>query len=325
MTNIETVRGPIPVEDIGITLPHEHIFTKNQELELSYPHPEWDEEATTQNAIDELNALSAKGINTIVDLTVPGLGRFIPRIQKVAAAVDINIVVATGFYTFKDLPTFFQTTGPGRMVERDEPLEEYFIRDITVGIGDTGVKAAMIKVATDEFGITTDVERVMRSAAIAHLETGATITTHTHVAHYTGRDQQTFFRANGVALENVVIGHCGDSTDIAYLRELMDNGSTLGLDRFGMEQVLHDDLRVETLLELIDLGYAGQLTLSHDAGFFSINTPPSWRTRNAPNWNHANISDRILPKIRERGVSDETIHQIMVTNPARILAGRRSE
>ena len=325
MTMIETVRGPIPIEDIGVTLTHEHIFTKNPELEQSYPHPEWNEDAAMKTAIDGLNALSAKGIETIVDLTVPGLGRFIPRIQAVAAAVDLNIVVATGFYTFKDLPTFFQTTGPGRMVERDEPLEEFFIRDITVGVGGTGVKAAMIKVATDEFGITTDVERVMRSAAIAHLETGVTITTHTHVAHYTGRDQQNFFRENGVPLENVVIGHCGDSTDITYLRELLDNGSTLGLDRFGMEQVLNDDLRVDTLVELIELGYAEQLTLSHDAGFFSINTPPSWRTKNAPNWHHANISDRILPKIRKRGVAEETIHQIMVTNPARILAGRREK
>lgn len=323
MTNIETVHGSLAVEDIGVTLTHEHIFTKNPELEQNYPHPEWDEESSVQKAIKGLAELSAKGIKTLVDLTVPGLGRYIPRIQKVATAVDINIVVATGFYTFKDLPTFFQTHGPGRMVERSEPLEEFFINDIKNGIADTGVKAAMIKIATDEYGITPDVERVMRAAAVAHQETGVTITTHTNVEHFTGRDQQRFFEAQGVPLENVVIGHCGDSTDINYLRELMDNGSTVGLDRFGMEQVLHDGQRIETLVKLCELGYAEKLTISHDAAIFSVNMPPSWRAKNAPHWHHANISDRILPEIRKRGISEETIHQIMVTNAARVLAGRR--
>ncbi|WP_457317367.1 phosphotriesterase family protein [Sinomonas sp. RB5] len=320
---IETARGPVPIEDLGATLTHEHLFTKNPEIEQNYPDPEWDEEVFVQKAVDGLNALAAKGIRTVVDLTVPGLGRYIPRVQRVAAAVDLNIVVATGFYTFKDLPTFFQTHGPGRMVEGPDPLEEFFIRDIKEGIADTGVKAAMIKVATDEYGITPDVDRVMHAAATAHQETGATITTHTHAEHFTGRDQQKYFQTHGVPLEHLVIGHCGDSTDINYLREIMDNGSTVGLDRFGMEQVLPDEQRIDTLVKLCELGYADRITLSHDAGFFSINTPPSWRAKNAPNWHHANISDRILPAIRQRGVSEETIHQIMVTNAARVVTGRR--
>ncbi|MEA9984188.1 phosphotriesterase-related protein [Subtercola sp. RTI3] len=324
MTTIETVRGPIAVEDIGVTLTHEHIFTKNPEIEQNWPDPEWEgEEPMIQKAVDALTALKAKGIDTMVDLTVPGLGRYIPRIQQVAARVDLNIVVATGFYTFKDLPSFFQTHGPGLMVDGPELMTEFFVRDITEGIGDSGVKAVFIKIATDEFGITPGVERVMNAAAEAHKATGATISTHTHVEHFTGRLQQEFFRKAGVPLENVLIGHCGDSTDLDYLKELMDNGSTIGLDRFGMEQVLHDDRRIEMLVQLIELGYAEKITLSHDAGIFSINTPPSWRSRVSPNWHHAHISDNILPAIRERGVSEESIRQIMVTNAARVLTGRR--
>lgn len=324
MNTIETVTGPIGADDLGVTLTHEHIFTKNPEIEQNYPHPEWDEDACIKRAVDGLNSLADKGINTVVDLTVPGLGRYIPRIQKVAEAVRVNIVVATGFYTFKDLPTFFQTHGPGRMVESPELLSKFFIDDITSGIADTGVKAQMIKVATDEHGVTPDVDRVMSAAAQAHLETGATITTHTHADRFTGRDQQKYFADKGVDLQHVVIGHCGDSTDLDYLRELMDNGSTLGMDRFGMEQVLPDEPRVDTLAKLCELGYADRLTMSHDAGFFSINTPPSWRAEHAPNWHHANISDRILPMLRERGVSESDLHQIMVTNAARIVSGRAS-
>lgn len=324
ITAVETVLGPVPVDELGATLTHEHIFTKNPEIEQNWPDPEWDETASVEQAIGTLNDLSRAGIGTVVDLTVPGLGRFIPRIQRLATAVDLHIVVATGFYTFGTLPTYFETHGPGRAVEMArDPLETFFIRDIRDGIAGTGVKAAMIKVATDAPGITPDVERVLTAAAAAHRETGATITTHTHAATRTGLEQQEFFRTAGVPLEHLVIGHSGDSTDIDYLRELMDNGSTIGLDRFGMEQVLDDESRVETLLRLIELGYADRLTLSHDAGIFSINTPPSWRRRVAPNWRHDDISTRILPMIRSRGVDDATIRQIMVTNTARILVGAR--
>lgn len=323
MTSIETVRGPVAVDDLGVTLTHEHIFTKNPEIEQQWPDPEWEgEERMIAKAIAVFDDLKAKGIDTVVDLTVPGLGRYIPRIQKVAEATAVNIVVGTGFYTFKDLPTFFNTHGPGLMVDGPEPLTEFFIRDITEGIGDTGVKAQLIKIATDEYGITEGVGRVMSAAAAAHHETGRTISTHTHVEHFTGRDQQAFFRNAGVPLEHILIGHCGDSTDLDYLKEIMDNGSTIGLDRFGMEQVLKDADRVDMLVQLVEQGYEDRLTLSHDAGVFSINTPPSWRSRVAPNWHHANISDNILPAIRERGVSDASIHQMMVVNAARVLTGR---
>jgi phosphotriesterase-related protein len=324
MTTVETVNGPVDVDAIGRTLTHEHIFTKNPEIEDNWPDPEWEgEEAMVQKAADTLNELKTLGIDSVIDLTVPGLGRFIPRIQKVAALTDVNIVVATGFYTFNALPTFFNTHGPGRAMDMDDPMPGFFIQDLTTGIADTGVKAVMIKIATDAPGITPDLSRVMTAAAIAHKETGATISTHTHAAEFRGRDQQEFFRKQGVPLEHVLVGHSGDSTDIDYLRELMDNGSTLGMDRFGMENVLPDSDRVDTVAKLVELGYAEKLTLSHDAGVYSINTTPAHRRKQTPNWFHAHISRDILPALRERGVSDADIDTMMITNAARILVGAR--
>jgi phosphotriesterase-related protein len=267
-------------------------------------------------AHDGLQRLVSKGITTIVDLTVMGLGRFIPRIQELAETVDINIVVATGFYTAKDLPTYFLVHGPGLRVDVPEPLDSMFLDDIQKGIADTGVKAAIIKVVTDEPGITPDVERVLRSAARAQLETGVLISTHTNAALQTGRLQQDYFRKQGVNLERVIIGHSGDTTDLDYLKELIDNGSVLGLDRFGVNTLLPEAERIETVIKLIELGYADRITLSHDAGYFSINTEPSYRP---PDWNHEVVSDRILPALRERGISEDTITQIMVGNPARLL------
>ena len=118
------------------------------------------------------------------------------------------------------------------------------MRDILEGIAGTTVRAGMLKVMTDADGLTPDVARVMAAAAAAHRETGVPITTHSHPASRNGLAQQSFLTEHGVAPERIVIGHSGDTDDLAYLRELMDNGSTIGLDRFGMEHVFPDDRRV---------------------------------------------------------------------------------
>jgi phosphotriesterase-related protein len=322
MPNVETVRGPLEASELGWTLMHEHIFVKNPELEHNYPSPEWDEEAMHATAVAGLQALHDRGVKTLVDLTVMGLGRSIQRIRRVAEATPVNIVVATGYYSQKDLPAFFHNHGPGRYADVPEPLVDMFLRDVQEGISGTGIKAAIIKVVTDQWGMTPDLERVFEAAAEVHAQTGVPITTHSNAAHRGGLEQQEFLRKRGVDLEHVVIGHCGDTTDLDYLKQIMDAGSAVGLDRFGMDIMATEEDRIDTVVRLCELGYADRMTLSHDASFFSVNMEPSVRNRIMPNWNHRNLSDRILPAVRRRGVSDETIEQIMVANPARIMAGR---
>ncbi len=324
MPQVPTARGPVEADQLGWTLMHEHIFVKNPELEHNYPSPEWDEEGMHSTALAGMQALADRGIETLVDLTVIGLGRSIERIARVAESSPVKIVVAAGYYTQKDLPAFFHNHGPGLHADVPEPLVEMFVRDISEGISGTGIKAGMIKVVTDQWGITPDIERVMAAAAEAHRQTGVPITTHTNAAHKGGLEQQEFFKRHDVPLEHVVIGHCGDSTDLDYLRTLMDAGSPIGMDRFGMDIMADEGDRIDTVVALCEQGYADRLTLSHDASFFSVNMEPSVRNRIMPNWHHRYISDTLLPEMRRRGVSDETIEQIMVKNPARILAGRTS-
>ena len=163
----------------------------------------------------------------------------------------MQLVASTGYYTADVLPAYFQTHGPGRLVGGPDPLVELFVRDIEVGIAGTGVRAGMLKVVTDQPGLTPDVRRVMEAAATAHRRTGVPITTHTHAPSRNGRDQLAFFVERGVAPDRLVIGHCGDSEDLDYLRELMDAGATIGMDRFGMEHVLPDDARIATVLALL--------------------------------------------------------------------------
>ncbi len=124
MTTVATVRGPIDSADLGRTYMHEHIFVLTTEVQQNFPEEWGDEEARVADAVAKLGALAASGVRTIVDPTVIGLGRYIPRIQRVADQVpDLNIVVATGCYTYHDVPFFFhyRTPAVGALLGRDEP------------------------------------------------------------------------------------------------------------------------------------------------------------------------------------------------------------
>ncbi|HWM16187.1 MAG TPA: phosphotriesterase-related protein, partial [Microbacterium sp.] len=211
--------------------------------------------------------------------------------------------------------------GPGRLVEGPDPLIDLFVGDLEHGIEGSGIRAGMIKVVSEAEGITPDVNRVFRAAALAHRRSGAPITTHSHSPSRGGIAQQDLLSELGVPLERVVIGHAGDATDGKYLREMADRGSWLGFDRFGMSHTQSDGVRIRTLLDLLEAGYGDRLLLSHDAAVFSRITPPSWRAAHAPHWRMDTLHRMILPRLRAAGVDDATITLLMRDNPRRLLTG----
>jgi phosphotriesterase-related protein len=177
---VNTVRGPVDPAQLGVTLMHEHIFVLSAEIMQNYPESWGDEDGRVHAAVARLNELHSRGVNTIVDLTVIGLGRYIPRIQRIADQTPLHIIVATGIYTYNDLPFFFQYQGPGTVLGGPEMMTDMFVRDIEQGIAGTGVKAGILKCATDKPGLTPGVERALRAVAQAHRRTGVPISTHTH-------------------------------------------------------------------------------------------------------------------------------------------------
>lgn len=316
---VPTYRGPVAAGDIGWTLTHEHLFVRSPDLDPEYPHPEWERETAVDNAVAGLRALYDLGVRTIVDLTVPGLGRDVALVSAVARRVPINIVAATGWYADEVLPPFFKTHGPGRLVGGPDPLLDYFLRDLTVGIGESDVRAGVIKVVTDEPGFTPDIQRVLEAAAAAHVETGVLVNTHSNPRLRNGLDQVRFLRERGVATDHLVIGHSGDSDDLDYLLELVDTGATLGFDRFGMAHTGDDHQRIAMLVALVERGLERQIVLSHDSAYFSRVTPPSWRRVHTPEWTHDHLSRRVIPLLLERGITPRAIETMMVDNPRRLL------
>ena len=321
-SQVDTVRGPIPTADLGVVLMHEHVFVLSLEIMANYPEGWGDEAARESDAIEKLEALKAVGVDTIVDPTVIGLGRYIPRIQRVAANTDLQIVVATGVYTYNDVPMYFHFTGPGTGLGGPETMTDLFVRDITDGIAGTGVKAAILKCATDEPGVTPGVERVLRAVAQAHLRTGVPITTHTHAATRRGLEQQHIFAEEGVDLSRVVIGHSGDTTDLDYLEELIAAGSYLGMDRFGLDTVLSFSDRVDTVVRMCERGHADKMVLSHDASCYIDWLPEAALPYAVPNWHFLHIHNDVLPALRQRGVTEEQITTMLVDNPRAIFASR---
>lgn len=323
MALVETARGPVDVGALGTTLMHEHVFILNEEVRQNYPSG-WDEDDRVDDAISKLNALASRGCQTIADPTVLGLGRDIRRIKRVAAGTRLNIIVATGLYTYNEVPFYFKfrtprpagSAGPGL-----DPMAQMFIGDITTGIADTGVKAAFLKCAIDDQGMTPGVERVLRAVARAHAETGAPVTVHTHPHSGTGREVIRALREEGTDLTKVVLSHSGDSTDLDYLSELADAGCLLGMDRFGLNQITPFKDRVGTVAALCERGYAESMVLSHDACCYSDWFTEGSIPRFAPAWHFGHIFDDVLPALRERGVTDSQLDTMLVANPRRYFSG----
>ncbi len=314
MPLVETVRGPVDVSALGTTLMHEHVFVLSEEIRHNYPAG-WVEDDRVDDAIAKLTALTDRGCQTIVDPTVLGLGRDIHRIRRVADGTSLNIIVATGLYTYDKIPHYFEyrVARHGGLA----PLAQGFIGDITDGIAGTGIKAALLKCAVDEPGMTPGVERVLRAVARAHAETGTPVTVHTHPGSGAGREVLRVLREENADLSKVVLGHSGDSTDLDYLSELADAGCLLGMDRFGLDVITPFEDRVSTVVALCERGYAGQLVLAHDAACYIDWFPPEIIPIFAPKWHFEHLFDDVLPALRERGVSDAQIDTMMVVNPRR--------
>ncbi len=322
---MQTLTGPTEVDDLGPTLMHEHVFTLDADYLHNYGEGDWwDEDAELDRAVGKLNRLADKGITTIADPTVLGLGRDIPRLLRIADRVRVSIIVATGVYTYDSLPFPYSMQGPGLPLGGDDPLVRDFTRDLTEGIGETEVKAAFLKCAVEHDPMSPDVERALRAVARTSRSTGAPITVHTNARERTADRVLAVLREEAVDLTKVVLGHVGDSTEVDWLASLADTGAILGMDRFGLDVFAPTDARVATIFALAERGYADRMVLSHDAScridWFGPDAPELIE-QFMPNWHYEHISDDVLPALRERGVTEAQIDQMLTDVPRRYFGG----
>ena len=321
---IATVRGAIDQAALGTTLMHEHVFVADPEVIENYGAGWWDEDARVADAVTKLQAAKAAGIDTIVDMTVLGIGRNIGLVRRINEQVDINIVAATGLYTFDALPRLFRNEGPGTAVDGPEPMVGAFLSDIRAGIAGTDVKAGMLKCVWETPILSAPAQRVQRAICQTHVASRVPITVHTNAEHQTGRAVLDFYEAENVDPAKVIVGHAGDSTDIDYLRHLMDRGATIGFDRFGLDTYGSTAARVQTMARLCRLGYADRIVLSQDSAAFteSWGTPAALKALEQvlPNWHYTYVVDTVLPLLGRHGITREQVSTMLLDNPRRLLS-----
>lgn len=305
MADVSTVLGTIDSSRLGFVLMHEHIVTQSPGMRDNWPDT-FDRAFALERSISVLQEAKEAGVGTLVDLTTIDLGRDVPLIAEIVGAVGIQVVVATGLWRM--VPRYFH-------LRPVDAATELFVRDITQGIQGTSIKAGIIKCATDDTGVTEPIEISLRASARAHRQTGVPISTHTDAEKQVGLDQQRIFAEEGVDLTRVVIGHSGDTENLDYLKKVADQGSYLGMDRFGLDNYLPTDRRIRVIAELCKDGYADRLVLSHDASCHSDSRTPEYVQQKFPNWRYTHIPHDVIPALLEAGVSQAQIDQMTRVNP----------
>jgi len=320
---VNTVTGPIRVEELGVTLMHEHILIGYPGWEADTLRPGPGRAEIIDTAVDKIRSMQSIGIQSMLDPCPNDLGRDVGLAAEVADKTGFNIICATGLY--KENEGGFAHWHFVRSIGRGvEAMAELFIHELTKGIGDTGIKAGIIKVATGEGQITDYEYDVLSAAAMAAVETGAPITTHTDQGTM-GEEQQVFLMEKGVPSHRIIIGHSCGSSDHDYHMRLLQKGSYLGFDRFGLDILAPDEQRIDALVALLQKQQERRIVVSHDS---------VWCTRGQPFpaemlaaidtdklFNPTHFHRNIIPALLARGVSREQIDTMLVDNPRRFFQG----
>lgn len=312
---VNSVLGPLDTADLGFTLTHEHLFTASAGIQQTFPELFGDFDKLTEQVEWSLNEAKEGGVKTIVDLSTMDLGRDIRFIADMAQRTGVQIIAATGIW--RDIPRALWMRSP-------DETAALFVRELSVGIEGTGIKAGIIKVANDMGGVTKEGEIILRAAARAAQQTGVRISTHTYAPERVGEQQVAIFEDEGFDLNRVYIGHSNDTTDLDYLLGLVRRGVWLGLDRHQTSSPIGPDAegRTQTLAALIKAGVGDRLMVSHDWGVLGVartSDPLTSRGYNPDGWLFT--KRRVYPRLLELGITQAQIDALNVDNPRRFLGG----
>lgn len=315
MATVNSVLGPLDTADLGFTLTHEHLFTASAGIQQTFPELFGDFDKLTEQVEWSLNEAKEGGVKTIVDLSTMDLGRDIRFIADMARRTGVQIIAATGIW--RDIPRSLWMRSP-------DEIAALFVRELSVGIEGTGIKAGIIKVANDMGGVTKEGEIILRAAARAAQQTGVRISTHTYAPERVGEQQVAIFEDEGFDLNRVYIGHSNDTTDLDYLLGLVKRGVWLGLDRHQTSSPIGPDAegRTQTLAALIKAGVGERLMVSHDWGVLGVartSDPLTSRGYNPDGWLFT--KRRVYPRLLELGITQAQVDALNVDNPRRFLGG----
>ncbi len=315
---INTTAGTITPDELGRTLVHEHVLAGYPGWFMDTRLPPFRRAEAIARVVDSFQLLHAYGVRTVIDPCPADLGRDVEFVAEVSQRSGITLICTTGVYTEAfGIPYTF------RHLETSA-IEEIYIREIEDGIGSTGIKAGLIKIATGD-GVVTEYERRMLTAATrAARATGVRLISHTENCSC-GHDQIDLVTGEGLAANRLLVGHCDGRDDHPYQASLAARGAYVGFDRFGLEVFNSDETRMRNLKQMIDAGYRDRMMVSQDkVNCWLGNIPgvgsPEDIAKIVPNWTMTHLFERIFPRLLEMGVAQADIDSILMENPRRFFA-----
>lgn len=317
---VQTVTGGVRPEALGCTLIHEHVLIGFPGWNLDGLAPRFDRREAMARAIDQMQQLRDLGVGTFVDPCPMDLGRDVEFLAELSQRSGLQIVCTTGAYfeaegithTFRHLPV--------------EEITAIYIKEIAEGVGDTGIRAGAVKIATGAHRISDYERKLVQAGARAARETGVPLISHTQEGSC-GHEQIDLVTGEGVAAERLVVGHSDGVDDHEYHRALAERGAFVGFDRFGITLILPDDVRVKNVLKLAQSGHIRNILLSHDSIVCWQGRPVPFANRYEevlamlPDWRPTSILTKIVPQLRAGGLGEADIATILVDNPRRFFAG----
>jgi len=321
--SVMSVTGPVQPSDLGRVLVHEHIVIGANGQELD-PTAAPDRREIVAVAVDQLQKLKDHGVTAIVDPCPIELGRDPELYAEVSERSGVKVIFATGFYYEAfGIPPYWRARDP-------EEIADFYLKELTDGVGKTGLRPGVIKCATGN-EVHPYERKCLTGAGMAQKQAGCAIITHTENSRH-GDVQQDIFEAAGAVMSRVLIGHQDQQTSPEPILALAGRGTFVGIDRIGLDFLNSDDVRADNVAALVKSGFGRHVCLSHDC-VCTLSSPrlpfdiPKDR-RPKDNWTFVkgmkpmtHLLTTFLPRLKERGVSDADIEVILRDNPRRLLTG----
>jgi phosphotriesterase-related protein len=305
---IQTIKGPIESDSLGLVLPHEHLFT-----DLRGPHvagyAQADPSAVVEVVKPYLEAASAAGVTALVECSTVGVGRNIEVLCRLAEITPIHLIAPTGVYRDAYIPA--------SLCEIDwQELADLWIQELTEGMEGTSVRAGFIKLAMSDDGPTALEIRNLKAAGRASQQTGAVIASHTIGGKIASKEMDVLEEA-GLDLQRFIWVHAQTEPDPSVLLEAARRGAYLELDSVGAPYQSQEELLAMTT-RLVEAGFARQLLFSHDAGWYNPGSPdgmPEGGYRG-----YTALVEDFIPELMKRGITQEQVRLITRENPVEAFA-----
>jgi phosphotriesterase-related protein len=305
MTQLITTLGPKRADELGLILPHEHVFVDLRT---------WDQpgyaQAETADVIalmaPEITRAQAAGVTALVECSTVGVGRRPDILKAVSEATGFPLVVPTGVYREPWIPDWIQAA-------TEAELRDWMTGELSNEIKPDGVQAGWIKLSAGDDGLTECETKVLRAAAAAGTTTNAVIGSHT-IRGRVVRDQLRIIEAAGYSPERFIWIHTQAEPDFDLHVEIARRGAWIEYDAIGSDQ-LSDDFFLERIQRVLDAGLGDHLLLSHDRGWYDPAIPGGGAPKP-----FTYLSETFLPKLRQAGLDQPTLQQLTQSNPFRAFA-----